>query len=170
MRTGALSPIERFLREQRDHALEAIVRELHHAAARRADAVLVRVARRHRLVALEALAEVVLLDEPALDQEVERAIDGRRPDWTAAFGHPALDIVRRQMLGGEQDDLRHRQALLGRRQVVIPEIPPELPEQPHTAIINTTTIPLIRPASKECEVNSTVSMSSGHHFHACSVT
>ena len=57
------------LREQRRHALEPLVAELGHAAADRAEEMLVvrRVAR--RLVALEPLAEVALHREPAAHEQ-----------------------------------------------------------------------------------------------------
>ena len=45
-----------------------------------ADEVLVVRLARHRLVALEALAEIVGADQPALHQHVERAVDGGGAD------------------------------------------------------------------------------------------
>src|SRR5690606_15118824 len=55
--------------------------ELGHAPALHADQVLVHgMTREPVLVALEALAEIVLLDEPAPHEQVEGAIDGRLAD------------------------------------------------------------------------------------------
>src|SRR5881409_3337513 len=73
-----LGPELHLLREQCDHPLEPVVRELHHPAARRADAVLVSLSGRERLVSLEALPEIVLLGEPGTHQQVERAVHGGR--------------------------------------------------------------------------------------------
>src|SRR5690606_6594308 len=66
-------------------AVHLVALELRHLGALEADQVLVHgVARESVLVALEALAEVVLLDEPAPDEQIERAVDGGLPDPLAA--------------------------------------------------------------------------------------
>src|SRR4029077_17882968 len=64
--------------------------------------------RGHRLVALEALAEVVRADQPAADQHVERPVDGRGPDVLALLLQSLLDgfggetLVAGQDLGGDE--------------------------------------------------------------------
>src|SRR6266540_1001605 len=133
-----VGPELHLLREQRDHPLEPVVRELHHLAARRADAVLVRLPRRERLVALEALAEVVLLGEPGADQQVEGAIDRRGPHRDAALRHAARHLFGREVLPREEHRLRHPEALLRRRQVVVGEVGAELLEQVGAVNLHTT--------------------------------
>ena len=64
----------------RQHPLEPLVLELDHVAAPLADQVLVVRLRRHRLVALEAFAEVVRAHQAALHQHLERAVDGGGAD------------------------------------------------------------------------------------------
>ena len=65
------------------HALEPLVLELDHPAAALADQMLVVGLGRHRLVALEPLAEVVRPDQAALDQHLERAVDRGGADLLA---------------------------------------------------------------------------------------
>src|SRR6266540_2866546 len=136
-----MGPELHLLCEQRDHPLEPVVRELHHLPARRADAVLMRLAGRERLVPLEALAEIVLLGEAGADQEIERPVDRRGPDRDASPHHRSAHLVGRQVLGCEEHGLRHGQALVRRRQVVVGEIAAELLQQLGAVKLHTTRRP-----------------------------
>src|SRR5207245_1544687 len=87
-----------FLRQEGDHPFQPVVRELGHPAARGANTMLVHLARRERLVPLEALAEpprrraTGLLDLgpglaallPAHDEHVARGIDAQPVTRVAA--------------------------------------------------------------------------------------
>ena len=58
-------------------------------------------AARPRLVALEALAEVVLRHEPALDEQLECPVHGRGPDGTRPpLRHPARDVFGGDVVAG----------------------------------------------------------------------
>ena len=111
------------------HALEAIVLEFLHRSAPHADQVLMLLGRRHRLVAAEALAEVVGADEPALDQGVQGAIDRGGADRRAQLLEPALDGLDREMLIGLEEDPRDQRALRRDRKAVIAEVTVEALEE-----------------------------------------
>ena len=85
--------------------------------------------RRHRLVALEALAEVVRPDQAALDQHIERAVDGGGADPLAPLLEHAPDAVDRKVIVGEEDDLGDEIALAGDRLVMVAEVPAEALEE-----------------------------------------
>ena len=100
--------------------------ELRDHAALQTDQVLVhRVARQPVLVALEALAEVVLLDEPAAHEEIQRAVDGRLADALSAAPEILLDVLHREVLVGGEDHLGDRLALVRHRQAEVPQVAAE---------------------------------------------
>ena len=115
--------------DDRQHPLEPLVLELDHAAAALADQVLVVGLRRHRLVALEPLAEVVRAHQAALDQHLERAVDGGGADVLAALLERAADAFDRGMVVGEEDDLGDEVALAGDGLAVLAEIAAEALEE-----------------------------------------
>src|SRR5690242_10586053 len=82
----------------------------------------VRLIRGHRLVALEALAELVLPRHTRAHQQVERAVQGRRPHGAAALGHAPRHFLDRQMLARLEQRLRHREPLVRGGQVVVPQV------------------------------------------------
>src|SRR2546430_5618071 len=137
-----VGPKLHLVREQGNDPLQAIVGELRHAPARRADAMLVGLARRQRLVALESLAEIVLLGEPGADQEIQRPVDRGRPDRDPLRDSPA-HLLGRQVLPREEHRLRNRPALLRGRQVVVRQVAAELLEQ--LRAVNFHTTPPVRP-------------------------
>ena len=129
-----LHPVARVLEgvlvgDARQHPLEPLVLELDHVAAPLADQVLVVRLRRHRLVALEAFAEVVRPHEAALHQHLERAVDGGGADGFVTLSQAADDGVHRGMVFGEEDDLGDEVALAGDRQAVIAEVAAETVEE-----------------------------------------
>src|SRR5205809_48990 len=132
-----VGPELHLLREQGNHPLEPIVRELRHLAARRTDTMLVRLPGRERLVPLEPLAKVVLLGQPGADQQVECPIDRGRPDRDP-LGHAPAHLLGRQVLAGEEHRLGHRQPLLRRRQVVLGQVAAEFLEELGPVNLHTT--------------------------------
>jgi hypothetical protein len=95
------------------HAVELIALELVNASATEANEVLVNGAHRETvLIPLEALAEIVLLDQAAADEQVEGPIDGRLPDPLTARTQILLDVIDREVLVGGEHDFRDRFALV----------------------------------------------------------
>ncbi len=94
-------------------ALEAVGGELCHAPATGTDQVTMMAGREQRLEALESLAEIVGADEAALDQQVERAVQGGSGDAMAAVTKPALDSFDREVLTAGEDDAGDLVALTG---------------------------------------------------------
>src|SRR2546425_7809554 len=109
--------------------------------------MLVRLSRRDRLVALEPFAEVPLDDEPALHQQVERPIHRRRAHGLPSAGHPARHVLGRQMIPGEAHGLRHREPLLGRREIVVAQVAAERPQQRGAVNLHTTPTARALPAA-----------------------
>jgi len=105
--------------------------ELGDASAAEADEVLVDRAHREAvLIPLEALPEVVLLDEAAADQQVQSPIDGRLPDPLTPRTKILLDVIHREVLVRGEHDLGDRFALLRDRQpLFVQEAPEELDER-----------------------------------------
>src|SRR2546425_802585 len=100
--------------------------------------MLVRLPRRDRLVTFEPFAEIPLDHEAALHQQVERAIHRRRAHRLSGAGHAARHILGRQVIPGEAHRLRHRQPLLGRREIVVAEVAAERLQQRGAVNLHTT--------------------------------
>ena len=77
------------------------------------------------LVALEALSEVVLGDEAAAHEEVERPVDGRLADALAAVAQDGRDVVDGEVALGAEDDVGDDLALVRHRQADLAQIPSE---------------------------------------------
>ena len=104
--------------------------ELGDASAAEADEVLVDGAHRETvLIPLEALPEVVLLDEAAADQQVQSPIDGRLPDPLTPCTKILLDVVHREVLVRGEHDLGNSFALLRDRQPLFVQKTPEEPDE-----------------------------------------
>src|SRR5262249_47654082 len=74
------------------HALELLVLELDDRPAGQADHVFVVALR--ELVEHGVGLEAQLLDQAALDQQLERAVDGREPDAGLGLAHPLGELLR----------------------------------------------------------------------------
>jgi hypothetical protein len=110
------------VRQNREHALQTLVREFHDLPAPLADQVLVIGLRAHRLVALESFAEFVGPDQAALDQEIQRAVHRGQADPLAAVLQLAPDLFHREMIVGKKDYLRDEIALAGNRLMMLAEM------------------------------------------------
>ena len=78
--------------------------------------------RRHGLVALEALAEVVRPHQAALDQKIQGAVDRGGAHPPSPLLQFSADCFDRQMFLGEEDDLGHEIALAGDRLMMFPKV------------------------------------------------
>jgi hypothetical protein len=77
---------------------------------------------RHRLIALEPLAEIVRADQTALQQKIEGAIHGCRSHPLTLLPELAADRFHREVVFREKDDLGHQVALAGDWLVVLAEV------------------------------------------------
>ena len=66
-----------FVCQNREHALEPFIGELHYPATPLTDEVFVIALARHGLVALKPLAELLGPHQTALYQQIQRPVDGR---------------------------------------------------------------------------------------------
>src|ERR1017187_9187180 len=89
--------------DHRKQPFEPLGRELGHVAAPRADEVPMLSGREQRLEALEAFPEVVRSHEPALEEHVERPVDGGRANAQALLAKATLDADDRKMLPTGKD-------------------------------------------------------------------
>lgn len=94
--------------QDRQHALQPLIGELHHSAAALADQMLVIRLRSHGLVSLESFTEVMRTHESALHQQLESPIDGGRADLLTPLSQLTADCFDRKMVLGEEDNLRHK--------------------------------------------------------------
>ena len=85
--------------------------------------------RRHRLVALEPLAEIVRPHQAALDQHLERAVHGGGADVLAPLLERAADAFDGGMVVGEEHDLGDEVALAGDRLAMLAEVAAEAVEE-----------------------------------------
>lgn len=91
--------------------LDAVVAEYLEAAARDTAQMIVLGLVAGGLEAQESLAEVALDDEPALDQDVERAIDGGGSHPGASRAESVRDLLGGEVVVGREQEFRDRQAL-----------------------------------------------------------
>src|SRR5262245_1524248 len=78
---------------------------------------------RHRLVPLEAFAEIVCPDQSAPHQHIQRAIDGRGSYLLAFILEQTLNCLDREMLVRHEHGLSDEISLAGDRKMVIAEMP-----------------------------------------------
>ena len=89
--------------DEAEHAVHPLVGEFGHGPALEADEMAVLVVGRARLEAAGAVAEIVGPGDPGLDQQVEGAVERRRPDPVApALEEPLQSLDRQVLVGGEE--------------------------------------------------------------------
>jgi hypothetical protein len=76
-------------------------------------------------VALEALAEVVLLDESAAHEQVEGPVDRRFPDPLTPFAERGLDVVDGEVLVRAEHDLGDDRSLMRHWEAPIAQVAAE---------------------------------------------
>jgi hypothetical protein len=81
-----------------EHALQALVGKLDDPPAPLADEMLVTGLGIYRLVSFESLAELVRSHQPALDQKLERAIDGGQSHGLSLAPELAANAVHREVV------------------------------------------------------------------------
>ncbi len=82
------------LLDRLDRALErCVVERLDLAAVVADDVVVMLVPGAHRLVARDPVAEIDSLEEAALDEAVDGAVDAREPDGRTACGQRLVDLL-----------------------------------------------------------------------------
>jgi len=134
--TGGTEPIELELIAGGDKArlaLNPTLQGLHfgrfdlgHPTALHADEVImVGLAREAVLVALEPLAKVVLLDEPASHQKVQGAVNGGLSDPLSGIAEKGFQIVHREVGIGGKDGVGHRFPLGGHGEPLLAEVAAE---------------------------------------------
>jgi len=81
------------------------------------------------LIALEALTEIVFLDQAAAHEQIQRPVDGRFPDPFVPCTKVLLDIVYREVFVGSENDFRDSFALVRDRQPLLAKEAPEEPDE-----------------------------------------
>ena len=112
-----------------EHPFELLVGEFEDLAATYAQQMPVPGLSSGRLKALEAFTKIMRLDQPALQQHVERPIDGRNANPLSPFFEAALNPLDGKMILGAEDGFRHEVPLPGDRLMMIPQIPAETLEE-----------------------------------------
>src|SRR5512143_3113364 len=97
-------------------ALDARLEELDHAAAPVADQVVVVLPRAQALVPVSAFAGPHAPDDPGIEQQLERPINGRARDLLALPAQPHEDLVRLQVLVAGEELVEHGLTLGGELQ------------------------------------------------------
>ena len=80
------------------------------------------------LVARLAVVEVALVGQPALLEQLERAVDGGVADARVHLLHRGVQLLDRQVLAGAEEHLRDVVALRGRLEAPLAQ---RLLEEPH---------------------------------------
>jgi hypothetical protein len=125
--TAMVKPV--LISHHRQHPLEPLIGELDHSAASLADQVFVIRLRGHRLIALEAFAELMGPYQTALHQQVERPVHRRQAYLLSLLPELTTDSFDREMFLGAEEDLGNDVALAGYRLVVLPEVTAKLVEE-----------------------------------------
>lgn len=110
------------IRQNRQHPLQPLVGEFHHPAAPLADQMFVVRLRRHWLVPLEPLTEVVGPHQAALHQKIQGTVDGGGAHPLSPLFQLPADGIDGQMLRRQKDNLGYEIALAGDRLMMLPKV------------------------------------------------
>src|SRR5690606_34000845 len=121
-----------FLRDGLLETRQIRVLDLLNAPALRADQMLAdeRLAEK-MLVTLEPFPEIILLDQTAPDQHLQRTVDRRLADPFATAPQTGLDLLHRQMIRRGEHQPRNRLPLLRDRQPLLPQVASEKVDEAH---------------------------------------
>jgi hypothetical protein len=111
-----------FVCEHRQHPLQSLVGELHHAAAALADQVFVVGLCGCRLIPLKSLAELMSAHQTALYQKIERPVYRGQADLLALLLELAADPLDRKMILRQEYDLSDEIPLPGDGLMVLSEM------------------------------------------------
>jgi hypothetical protein len=111
--------------QNRQHSLQPLIGELHYPAAPLTDQMFVVRLRRHGLVALESLTEVMGPNQAALNQKIQGTVDSGGAHPLSPLLQLSADCFDRQMFVCEEDDLSHEIALAGDRLMMFPKVTAE---------------------------------------------